>query len=487
MSNSDTNILKLLPQKNTFAKMLNTTVLIFLLYIIEAVFTVFVSVRLAQAFKPCAYLSVLFSFCVLLFIVSYDIDSSSKLTWSIIIMLIPFAGAGFCLYSLYKVKAIEKKRQAARKKEGFPQYTGCYVEYFPCGKSLWQTILQEINNAQRYIFLEYFIVEEGDMWGSILSLLSEKAKSGVEVRLLYDGNCELTLLPHDYPERLSNLNIKCKVFSRYHPLFSVKYNFRDHRKIFIADGKIAFTGGINLADVYIDHDYSEGHWKDTAVSVKGKCVDSFVKMFLDMWNYDKPYYNEYSKYIVTHTVYSFCGITAPFGCDPFDGRKASVNSYLDILHGAKKYVHIMTPFLVPGEGLLNALKQTSNKGVEIIIIMSGVPDNKLMQIISETYYKELMECGVKIYRYTKGVIHAKMFICDDDTSIVGSINLDYRSLYHNYECGVYLHNCACIADIEADFQRTLQVSVLAKENDINGGKTSAKIMGATLRLISPLL
>ena len=487
MRNSEINILKLLPQKNTFTKMLNTTVLIFLLYVIEAVFTVLISIKLAQEFKLCAYLSVLFSFSVLLFIVSSDIDSSSKLTWSIFIMLIPFAGAGFCLYSLYKVKSIENKRQTINKPKSFPQYTGCYVEYFPNGKNLWQAILKEINSAQRYIFLEYFIVDEGKMWGSILSLLSQKAKKGVEIRLLYDGNCELALLPHDYPERLGDLGIKCKVFSRYHPLFSVKYNFRDHRKILIADGNIAFTGGINLADVYIDHEYSEGHWKDTAISVKGKCVDTFIKMFLDMWNYDEPNNIEYSKYIVAHTVYSYDGITAPFGCDPFDGQKSSVNAYLDILHGAKRYVHIMTPFLVPGEGLLNALKQKTKNGVEIIIIMSGIPDNRLMQIISETYYKELMECGVKIYRYTKGVIHAKMFISDDIKAIVGSINLDYRSLYHNYECGVYMYGSDRIADIESDFQRTLQVSALAKESDINGGKTVTKIMGATLRLISPLL
>lgn len=487
MSNADTKILKLLPEKNAFRKMLNITVFIFFLYILEAVTTVFISVWLSQTFKLAAYLSVILSFAVLLLIVSTDIDSCSKLTWSIAIILIPFAGAGFCLYSLYKVKSLEKRCQLKNKTKSFPQYPGCYVEYFPCGAQLWQAILKEIDSAKHYIFLEYFIVEEGKMWGSILSLLAEKAQNGVEVRLLYDGNCELALLPHDYPQRLAALGIKCKVFSRYHPLFSVKYNFRDHRKIFIVDGKIAFTGGINLADVYIDHNYTEGHWKDTAVAVKGKCVDSFIKMFLDMWNYDAPNNTEYARYYTDHQIYAYNGTVSPFGCDPFDGIKASVNEYSEMLNNAKKYIHIMTPFLVPGEGLLNALKRTAKSGVEIIIIMSGIPDNKLMQTISETYYKELMKCGIKIYRYTKGVIHAKMFICDDVKAIVGSINLDYRSLYHNYECGVYMYNSKCIADIEADFQRTLKVSALAEEKDINGGKPLTKIIGASLRLVSPLL
>ena len=335
-----------------------------------------------------------------------------------------------------------------------PAYTNTETEYFALGDLVFPRMLEELKKAERYIFLEYFIVDEGEMWGKILEILARKAKEGVEVRMLYDGTCELSTLPHDYPRRLRSLGIQSKMFAPIKPFVSTHYNYRDHRKILVIDGETAFNGGINLADEYINAYEKYGHWKDTAVMVKGEAARSFTRMFLHMWYLDEkaPDFDTFLN--VPAKQQAANGFVMPYGDCPLDKDKVGEQVYMDMLNRAQKYVHIMTPYLILDGELENALKYAAERGVDVRIILPGVPDKYIPFALALTHYRSLLESGVKIYEYTPGFVHAKVFVCDDREAVVGTINLDYRSLYHHFECATYLWGTDCIPQIQDDFEKT---------------------------------
>ena len=324
------------------------------------------------------------------------------------------------------------------------------------------------------------------MWGSILKILAEKAAAGVDVRVMYDGMCEAALLPHDYPKRMAKLGIACKPFTPITPFVSTQYNYRDHRKILVIDGKVAFNGGVNLADEYINRKEVYGHWKDTAVMLKGEAVRSFTLMFLQMWNLDvkEPKWEE-----ATLCFPKECaeGYVMPYGDCPLDGEKVGEKVYMDILYRARSYVHIMTPYLILDDELEAALVYAAQRGVDVKIILPGIPDKKVAYALAKTHYKALIRAGVKLYEYTPGFVHAKVFVSDDEKAVVGTINLDYRSLYHHFECATYLYRCKCISEIEADYQETLLKCREVTPETIRQEKLSYKVMGAVLKAIAPLM
>ena len=295
------------------------------------------------------------------------------------------------------------------------------------------------------------------MWGRILEILARKAKEGVDVRVLYDGTCEFSTLPHDYPKRLGRLGIRCKAFSPVTPFLSTHYNYRDHRKILVIDGHTAFNGGVNLADEYINRVEKHGHWKDTAVMLKGEAVRSFTLMFLQMWGIDEKQ-PEFARFLSapTHAPEHAAGYVMPYGDCPLDGDKVGERVYMDILNRAQRYVHIMTPYLILDGEMETALKFAAERGVEVTLMLPGVPDKTAPYALAWTHYASLLASGVQIYEYTPGFVHAKVFVSDDREAVVGTINLDYRSLYHHFECATYLHGVPCIQEIEADYQDTLQ-------------------------------
>lgn len=327
------------------------------------------------------------------------------------------------------------------------------------------------------------------MWGKILEILDKKVKEGVEVRLMYDGTCEFVLLPHDYIKRLEKLGIKCKVFSPVTPFVSTHYNYRDHRKIVVIDGKVAFTGGINLADEYINKIEKHGHWKDTAVMVKDKAAESFALMFLQMWNLEvkNPQFDEFYLNQPSDDSESANGYVIPFGDCPLDDDRTGEMIYMDILNRANKYVHIMSPYLILDGELETALIFAAKKGIDVKLILPGIPDKKLPYYLAKTHYHSLIEAGVKIYEYTPGFVHAKCFVSDDVKAVVGTINLDYRSLYHHFECAIYMHGCDCIADIENDFQNTLKKCREVSMEDVKKRKWYVKLTGALLKVFAPLM
>ena len=367
-----------------------------------------------------------------------------------------------------------------------PVYDSTDVRYFPLGEDKFEEMLRQMEMAQNFIFLEYFIIHPGRMWGSILEILSRKAQEGVEVRVLYDGMNAFANLPYDYPRQLEKLGIHCKVFSPVRPFVSTHYNNRDHRKILVIDGHTAFTGGINLQDRYINEEAVCGHWKDTAVMVQGTAAQGFTWMFLQMWNAAEREH-VYEPYLQARPVPSAAGFVIPYGENPTCKERVAKSVYLHILNSAKGYVYIMTPYLILDHEMTNALQFAAKRGVDVRIVLPHIPDKRTAFALAKSHYRELTEAGVKIYEYTPGFVHAKVFLSDDTCGVVGSINLDYRSLYLHYECAAYLYKVPALRDIKADFEDTMAKSQQITLEDVKKQSLLSRVTAALLKVAAPLM
>lgn len=373
----------------------------------------------------------------------------------------------------------------------YPVHENTGVKYFPSGEDKFEEMVTQLEKAEHFIFLEYFIVERGEMWDTILNILIRKAQSGVEVRFLYDGTCMMSLLPKNYPKLMQSKGIKCKVFSPMKPFLTTHQNNRDHRKILVIDGHTGFTGGVNLADEYINKKKRFGYWKDSAVMLQGSAVNNLTLMFLQMWNIDSKEEEIFYRYMYKPTPpdvgMRFGGYVAPYGDSPFDDEEVGKKVYLDILNRANEYVHIMTPYLILDEEMSNALIFAAQRGIDVKLILPHIPDKKYAYFLARTHYPELIRRGVKIYEYTPGFVHAKNFTCDDEKAVVGSINLDFRSLYLHFECAVYFWKNAVVRDVEQDFQDTLMKCQRITLKNCREYNIIGRICGRALRLIAPLM
>ena len=502
-----------------------TTILVLLLFIqVMILFGGFMILdrRILVFNYMCGFLAVI----ILMYLLNVRQNSSFKLMWIIFILAVPVAGVTFYIYTrlqpgtrfisrrvrelveeerpfLLPDRAMMEKVYETSKPEAglfryihdkgkYPAYGNASIKYFPLGEDKFKEMIYQLERARDFIFLEYFIVERGHMWNTILDILVRKAREGVEVRFMYDGTCTLSLLPKNYNRRMEALGIKCKIFSPMMPFLATHQNNRDHRKILVIDGHTAFTGGVNLADEYINEKVRFGHWKDTAIMVKGKAVNNFTLMFLQMWNIEEKRKENYGRYMYTgEERYDASmrngGYVAPYGDSPFDGENVGENVYLDILNTANEYVHIMTPYLILDEELLNAITFAAQRGVDVKIILPHIPDKKYAYWLARTHYKELITEGVRLYEYTPGFIHAKVFTSDDEKAVVGTINLDFRSLYLHFECAAYIWKNPVIGDIENDFQMTLEKCQKVTMENCNQYNIIYRIIGRALRLIAPLM
>ena len=465
-----------------------------------------------------------FTLIIMLYLFNSKMDSTAKLTWMLIISAFQVAGALMLLFTqvnfghrMVKERANERIRETkdavpqdprvlARLREEdsytddlvtylnrsgcFPAFAGTETTYFPIGEEKFKAMLTELEKAEKYIFMEYFIIEEGYMWGKILDILIAKAKAGVDVRVMYDGMCEISTLPSNYTNLLEKQGIKAKSYAPITPFLSSHYNYRDHRKICVIDGKVAFNGGVNLADEYINKIERFGHWKDTAVMLKGDAVRSFTLMFLQMWNTleDHPDYKEALEPApdVSAEIHP-SGYVIPYCDNPLDDDKVGEAVYMDVLNRAGRYVHIMSPYLILDGELETALKYAGQRGIDVKLILPGIPDKKIAFSLAKSHYRSLLAAGVKIYEYTPGFVHAKVWTSDDEKAVVGTINLDYRSLYHHFECATYMYKTDCIPLIERDFQETLAKCKEITEESVREMGTFYKIMGPIAKLIAPLL
>lgn len=461
------------------------------------------------------------SFGMIIYILNTDSDPDIKLTWLTLIMLLPVAGTLLYFYVKHDIghRALRARTDEITKESlhalpltgaekelnekhpqdaalahylhstsGFPVYKECSTDYLPLGEDFLTALIHDIENAESFIFLEYFIIEDGKMWTQVEDVLARKAAQGVEVRVLYDGTCEFSRLPHTFPAYLESLGIQCRIFAPIRPFISTHYNYRDHRKIAVIDGKIGYTGGLNLADEYANYIHPYGHWKDTAVRIEGQAARSFTMMFLQMWQVEdhtltfEPYLS--APFSVQKNA---PGFVIPYGDCPLDEQYVGEMVYTHILNTAENYVHIMTPYLILGHELESALCFAAQRGVEVSILMPAIPDHVLAYALAKTHYRHLVENGVHLYEYAPGFVHAKSFVSDDIRASVGTFNLDYRSLRHHFECAAYLCDTSCIADIEQDFQNTLaQCREITIEEASHIG-LKWRVLGSLMKLIAPLM
>lgn len=457
-----------------------------------------------------------------LYIFNTNEHSSVKMSWLLLIFIIPVVGVpAYFLYgegkptwrmrkkaekarreNLEKIKAFYGERELPiaktrgetlerylQNKVGYPAFHDGSVTYFESGEKMFPAMLDALRSAKKYILLEYFIIEHGKMWGEILKILLQKAGEGVKIRIIYDDfGCMMTL-PPDYEKYLQSLheNIRCMSFNQVVPIFAVRMNNRDHRKILVVDGKIGFTGGINLADEYIAEKRRFGYWKDTGVKITGNAVRNFVDIFFYMWNAFRKDKEDIAKYLpkesLEEEISGFC--VQPYDDSPLDKQSVGEGVYLDMITRSTRYLYIFTPYLILTEVMRDAICQACARGVDVRLVIPGIPDKKTAYRITRRHADDLQKAGVKVYTYTPGFIHAKSMVCDDEYAVVGTINLDYRSLYLHFENAVYFSGCQAVLDLKKDCEQTFAVSA-----PYTGRKKRSKIVGrlidAVLRLVENL-
>jgi len=510
-------------QKGVFHILFSRLFVLIVLFLVQ-IFVFGATITYLKDYATFIYAGFLFLEIIsIIYIINSNSNPDFKITWILLILMLPIFGAAFYAYVKLQLgtRVIETRLREMTKKTmpymqqdeevlealrmskpananlatylnnqlAFPVYRNTSVTYFSSGEEKFEEMKIQLRNAEKYIFLEYFIVEKGVMWNEILSILKDKVWEGVEVRFMYDGMCSMIQLPHGYEKEMRRAGIKCKLFNPIQPILSSHQNNRDHRKICVIDGRVAFTGGINLADEYINVKERFGHWKDTAVMLEGEAVQSFTMMFLQMWNINERRQESFAKYLTPRLteIKRELGFVLPYADSPFDNENIGEQVYLHILNHAKKYVHIMTPYLILDNEMITTLTRTAKSGVEVVIIMPHIPDKWYAFAVAKTYYQELIKAGVQIYEYEPGFVHAKVFVSDNDTATVGTINMDYRSLYLHFECGTFIYNNSVVDKIEHDFQQTLRKCHKVTLLEVRNLSLLTKICGQVLRLIAPLM
>ena len=466
--------------------------------------------------------SVLLSLLITLGIINSKSNPAYKIAWLIPILLFPvFGGLVYLLFGSDRTgRYLRKKLQGigtemdnvigeAYRRSGAeqlppdaanqsryishcaycPPYQNTTTEYLPLGEVKFERMVEELKKAKHYIFLEYFIIQEGKMWNTILDILRQKAAEGVDVRVIYDDMGCIMILPTGYDKTLEQMGIKCRIFNPFVPILSSRFNTRDHRKICVIDGNVGFTGGINLADEYINAYEKHGHWKDTSILLKGEAVFNLTVMFLSMWDYldGTTGKTDYSRYYPTVWDENAKGYVQPFADNPLDDEAVGETVYLNLINKAKRYVYITTPYLILSSEMLTALTSAAKCGVDVRIITPHIPDKWYVHAVSRSHYQTLIEAGVKIYEYTPGFIHAKTFVVDDDYAVVGTINLDYRSLYLHFECAVWMYQTPSVAQVRDDFFKTQQISQEITLEECRSLSFPRRLGRSVLRVFAPLM
>ena len=502
--------------------LLNRNTLIIMLLVVQLVALALVVMFLSQHYLPVYMVLLALDVVLVIYIMNTSENPSYKLPWMIAMMVIPvFAGLAYLLvktdvgHRVFK-RNYEKKVKSTRKClpqdhqtagdlyrldpacsglaaylndfGGYPVYRNRQAEFYPIGEKMFEAMKEEIRKAKRYIFVEFFIISMGHMWDELLDLLKERAQDGVDVRILYDGFGTQFMMPKKYFSDLEEIGIRCKVFNAFKPLLSSSQNNRDHRKIVVIDGHTAFTGGINVADEYINRKRRFGHWKDGGMLLKGEAAWSFTVMFLQLWEMEQEGDGSIGDFApVKWNGASYDGFIQPYSDAPVDGESVGRNVYLDIINNAREYVYIMTPYLIPDHEIITALTLAAKKGVDVRLMTPHIPDKWYAYRTAWSYYPELLEGRVRIFEYEPGFVHAKNVSSDDKIGQIGTINLDYRSFYLQFECACVMYGSDIVKDIRKDFEKTLNKCIEIHLEDCQQLSIGKRIIGWLLRIFAPLL
>ena len=496
-------------------------IIITLLIILQFGWLVAVIYKFSYQFTYVNYVIRFIAVFEVLHIVNRPINPNNKLLWTFLILLSP--ALGLSLYFIFgqrimtksnckkmdetkrhvlkyayqipevnqtielQDKAVYRQMKYINDWAGFPVYKNTSTKYYKCGEEMFPDMIATLGEAEQFIFLEYYIIENGYMLDRILKILEQKVADGVDVRLIYDDIGSIGTVSGDYAKILQEKGIKCETFHPFRPMMTMLMNNRDHRKIMVVDGKIGFTGGMNLADEYINHVERYGYWKDTAVRLEGEAVWSLTMMFLYMWEYISGEEEDVTKFQPELEQEYEDGFVQPYCDSPLDEEYVGETVYLNILNQAVDYVYIFTPYLIIDNEMLTSLCNAAKRGVDVRIVTPGVPDKKIIYWITQSFYRVLIESGVKIYQYRPGFLHAKSFLCDDKIATVGSVNLDYRSLYLHFECGVFLYQCKAVEELKQD---CMEVFACADEITIAFCEKQhwmVQLFQSVMRLLAPLL
>ncbi|MBO5512072.1 MAG: cardiolipin synthase [Clostridia bacterium] len=478
-----------------FRKLLSRMVLVSLGIAIQLVWLFLILFYLSDAYLPIAFFFSLISLLAVIYIINRPGNPQVQMAWIVPILVFPLFGGIIFFISGGKRPKRKLRRALDRSGEmlkplrkgnvpspesdvptppadrylegqchyldsrGFPVYRDTAAAYYSDCREGWQKLLEDLRSAEKFIFMEYFIYRPGAMWDPVLEILREKAAAGVEVRLIYDDVGSINYLPRDYYKRLEAMGIRCIAFNRYKPVYAVVMNHRDHRKITVIDGHIAYTGGINFADEYIGEEIRFGEWKDNVLRLSGEAVRSMTLLFLEMWNACRPTDTAESAAAFMPDPARVEGIAAdgwvqPYGDSPVDSEILAENVYLNIINQATRYVYIYTPYVVIDYEMTRALSLAARRGVDVRLVVPAIPDKKIVYHLGKSYFPELIENGVKVLRFTPGFIHSKVFLADDRQAVVGSINLDYRSLTLHFENACMFVDHPVLPAIKADFEET---------------------------------
>lgn len=376
------------------------------------------------------------------------------------------------------------------KTSGYPLCHHTKSTYLSSGEAMYTALLEDLRSAQYYILLEFFIISDGPMWHEILAILEQKVSQGVDVRVLYDDFGCIRKLPYQYYLILRKKGIQCRVFNPIRPLLDIRLNHRDHRKIVVIDGYIGYTGGMNLADEYINTVDRFGHWKDAAIRISGEAVWNLTIMFLQLWHFQDGSWEDLQAFLPKYhhpNEFENDGLVLPFSDSPGDEENVGQMCYLNIIGRATHHIYITTPYLVIDNELTTALQLAARSGVDVRIMTPGRGDKWYVHPVTRSYYQTLLKSGVSIYEYTPGFIHSKTFLVDDTVGVVGTINMDFRSLYLHFENGIWLYHTQCLADMRADFEKTLTLCkriTLEEQYEI---PYIVQLFRAILRIFAPLL
>lgn len=454
-------------------------------------------------------------------IVNSKMNPSFKLAWVIVVLCVPICGAPlYFIMSKHKqasriskrfdschsssrsyttrndmlISEIEKENPCIAKglryieKTAYaPVYANTATKYFPNGEEYYAQLLKELGKAQKFIFMEFFIIESGKMTDGILQILKKKVAEGVEVRMLYDDFGTISKVPKDFQKSLEALGIRVCVFNKVHPIINAFLNYRDHRKIVVIDGCVSFTGGINLADEYINEVERFGHWKDTGIMLKGDACAKMTEIFLQLWNHSSGESKTELKDYICDCKYHSDGYVQPFGDSPIDDELTAELAYMHLVNTASKRLYITTPYLILDNEMTTALCQAAKSGVDTKIIVPHIPDKKTVFAVTKSNYRALLEAGCRIYEYTPGFIHAKSLVADSEVCILGTINFDFRSFYLHFENGVLAYKSSCVRDAEADFWETLELSQEITLAQVKKKGAIYALLQALLKLFSPLM
>lgn len=482
----------------------------------------FFLLKYSESFFDFYLASLTLSIIIVFIIINNKSNPSYKIAWIVPVMIFPiFGGLFYLLYGGNKLSTREKLKMVIQniemtnslkqddeiiKKIGdksiyaknqseyilnyakCPVYNNTETTYFKIGEEKFEALLRELKKAEKFIFLEYFIIQEGKMFNSILEILEEKAKQGVDVRLIYDDVGCIVTLPHNYKNTLEAKGIKCRVFNPIKPFFTRRLNNRDHRKIVVIDGDVGFTGGINLADEYINEYEKHGYWKDAGIMLKGDAVWNLTVMFLSMWDYIDNKEEDYIKFKPSkNKYYNSKGYVQPFDDSPLINEPIGETVYLNLINKAKDYIYINTPYLIIDNEMATALKIAAKSGVDIKIVTPYIPDKKFVHAVTKSYYESFIKDGIEIYEFTPGFMHAKTFVVDDEYGVVGSINLDFRRLYLHYECGVWLYKTESIKSMKDDYLETLKRCHKVTMEECKNTSSIRKVLRLIIRMFAPLL